>query len=286
MPTKIAISSFSFLGFGGGPDGTWVRSIPHLIDLCAGYGVDGIEMLIQHLDAGDYASPEKLAELQQYAAMRGIRIVTLAADNNPMQVSPQARADDLVHLMRQIDQADLLGAPFVRVQGGRWGTIPDFAGFLATGGVEPPVEGYTDEDAFGWIVTSLRAAADYAGKKGITLVLENHWGSTATAEGTKAIHDAVASPWLRYVLDTGNFFKRPDEYAEMATLLDDLAMVHAKIYTGGSRNDIPAQDYARIGEMLRNAGYSGYISIEYEGMAPAEEGILDGIRTVREHMSL
>src|SRR5690606_25676949 len=72
MTTKIAISSFSFLGFGGGPDGTWVRSIPHLIDLCAGYGVDGIEMLVQHLEAGGYGTPGKLAELQQYAAIRGI----------------------------------------------------------------------------------------------------------------------------------------------------------------------------------------------------------------------
>jgi sugar phosphate isomerase/epimerase len=284
MTTKIAISSFSFLGFGGGPDGTWVRSIPHLIDLCAGYGVDGIEMLIQHLDAGGYGAPQELAELQQYAAMRGIRIVTLAAHNNPMQVSPQARADDLRGLMRQIDQADLLGAPFVRVQGGRWGTTPDFAGFLATGGVEPPPEGHTDEEAFGWIVTSLRAAADYAGTKGITLVLENHWGSTATAEGTRAIHDAVESPWLRYVLDTGNFFKRPDEYAEMEVLLDDVALIHAKIYTGGSRNGIPPQDLARIGEMLRRIDYAGYVSIEYEGLAPADEGIRDGIRLVREHL--
>jgi L-ribulose-5-phosphate 3-epimerase len=149
MVTKIAISSFSFLGFGGGPDGTYVRSIPHLIDRCAEFDVDGVELLIQQLEAGGYDSPEKLAELQQYVAIRGIRIVTLAAENNPMRVSPQDRADDLAHLMAQIDQADLLGAPFVRVQGGRWGTIPAFADYLAAGGVEPPVEGYTDEEAFG-----------------------------------------------------------------------------------------------------------------------------------------
>jgi L-ribulose-5-phosphate 3-epimerase len=284
MVTKIAISSFSFLGFGGGPDGTYVRSIPHLIDRCVEFDVDGVELLIQHLEAGGYASPEKLAELQQYAAIRGIRIVTLAAENNPMRVSPQDRADDIEHLMAQIDQADLLGAPFVRVQGGRWGTIPAFADYLAAGGVEPPVEGYTDEEAFGWIVTSLRAAAAHAAPKGITLLLENHWGSTATAEGTNAIHDAVASPWLRYVLDTGNFFKRPDEYAEMETLLDDVALVHAKIYTGGSRNGIPPQDFARIGEMLRRVDYAGYISIEYEGLAPADEGIRDGIETLRQHL--
>lgn len=284
MATPIAISSFSFLGFGGEPDGTWIRSLPHMIDRCAEYGVAGVELLIQHLEATGYTTPEKLAELQQYAAMRGVRIVTLAAHNNPMQVSPQARADDLVSLLHQIDVADLLGAPFVRVQGGRWGTIPDFAGFLAAGGVEPPVEGYTEEEAFGWIVASLRAAAAYAGSKGITLVLENHWGSTATAEGTTAIHDAVASPWLRYVLDTGNFFKRPDEYAEMATMLGDLAMVHAKIYTGGSRNGIPPQDYGRIGKMLRDAEYRGYVSIEYEGLAMPDEGIRDGIRIIREHL--
>lgn len=283
MGVKIAISSFSFLGFGGAPDGVYVKSIPHIIDLCAEYGVDGVEMLIEHLHAGEYDSPEKLAELQQYAAMRGIRIVTFAASNNPMQVTPEARADDLTHLFAQIDQADLLGAPFVRVMGGRWGTLPDFADFIATGGVEPPPEGFTDEQGFEWIVTSLRTAAAYAGQRGITLVLENHWGSTATAEGTRAIHQAVGSPWLRYVLDTGNFFKRPDQYAEMEVMLEDLAMVHAKIYTGGSRNGIPPLDYERIGSMLKGIDYSGYVSIEFEGMVHPREGIADGIETIRRY---
>ena len=287
MSIKVALSSYSFAGWSG--DGTShefndTPNVFEMIDHCSEWGLDGIEFLQSHLVVNGAETDQKLAELAQHAAMSGVRIVTLAAQNNPLQASAADRADDLAELIKQIDAASILGAPFVRVMGGRWGTISDWEELLAHQGGEPPLEGFTDEDGLAWTVTCLRFAADYAGRKGITLVLENHWGPTGTAAGTKQIHDAVNSPFLKYVLDTGNFFHLEDQYAEMQVFADDLAMVHAKMYFGGSRVGVPGLDYARIREILDGAGYRGYVSIEFEGNAHPKDGIRDGIEQVNTYL--
>jgi sugar phosphate isomerase/epimerase len=290
MAVKIALSSYSFLGFHGdsvdwSSPRLWDRpTVFEMIDHCVEFGVDGIEFMNEHLNKSGVNTPEKLAELQQYAAIRGIRPVTLAASNNPLKTTPQERADDLAKLIGHIDWAAQLGTPFVRTLGGRWGTITDFKELTANRGEEPPQEGFTEDQGFEWTVTSLRYAAEYAGKRGVTLVLENHWGPTGTSAGCKKIHDAVDSPWLKYVLDTGNFFHLEDQYAEMETLLEDLAILHAKVYLGGSRVDVPDIDYARVNQLLQRINYTGYVSIEFEGKAHPKEGIPDGIATIRKHL--
>ena len=284
VAVKIALSSYSFLGYGGGPDGSDLPSVHQMIDHCVKYGVDGIEFLNEHLTASGVTTPETLAELQQYAAIRGIRPVTLAASNNPLKTTPQERANDLVKLIEHINWAHQLGAPFVRVLGGRWGTISDFDELTANRGEEPPAEGFTEEQGYEWTVTSLRYAAAYAGQLGVTLVLENHWGPTGTSAGCKKIHDGVSSPWLKYVLDTGNFFHLEDQYAEMETFLDDLAMLHTKVYKGGGRLVTPDIDYGRVNALLQKINYTGYVSIEFEGKAHPKEGIPDGIETIRKQL--
>ena len=290
MAVKIVLSSYSFLGFNEDPV-DWASpkawdspNVFEMVDHCVEFGVDGIEFLNEHLTRSGVDTPEKLAELQQYAAIRGIRPVTLAASNNPLKTTPQERADDLAKFIQHIDWAAQLGVPFVRTLGGRWGTIVNFSELTANRGEEPPVEGFTEEQGFEWTVTSLRYAAEYAGKRGVTLVLENHWGPTGTSAGCKKIHDAVDSPWLKYVLDTGNFFHLEDQYAEMETFMDDLAILHAKVYLGGSRMGVPEVDYSRVAELLDRINYSGYVSIEFEGNAHPREGIADGIETIRKHL--
>jgi L-ribulose-5-phosphate 3-epimerase len=154
---------------------------------------------------------------------------------------------------------------------------------MAANGEEPPMEGYTLYDAYAWTAEAFRTAAYYAGRKGVTLALENHWGLTATAEGTLRIYNDVCSPWLKLVLDTGNFIHTPDQYAEMRHMLPHLALVHAKTYVGGSMyfGDFEI-DYVRVAAMLREVGYTGYVSIEFEGNAMPEHGIAESVRRLRE----
>lgn len=281
MSVKIAISSYSFHRFGGGPEGNDPLTIEQMIDRCADYGVDGIELLWEHLVRDDKATTEAAHELHQYAALRGITPVTVAASHNPVQTTPERRAEELGKLKAAIDIASAMGAPFVRALGGRWNTITNFADLWNNQGEEPAAEGYTLDQGYAWAIEALKAGAEYAGERGVTLVLENHWGLTGTAAGTARIHDGVGSPWLKYVLDTGNFFQMPDPYAEMEAFFPDLAILHAKVYLGGGIIVSPDIDYGRVASMLREIDYTGYVSIEFEGKAHPQEGIPDGILTIR-----
>ncbi|MGI8486343.1 MAG: sugar phosphate isomerase/epimerase family protein [Thermomicrobiales bacterium] len=286
MAIKIAISSYSFHRFGGGPEGNEAPSVESMVDLCAEYGVDGIEFLIDHLRLSGKTTPAALHGLRQYMALRGIAPVTIAASHNPVQPTPEARSAELDKLIEAIDIAAELGAPFVRTLGGRWMTITDFQELLANNGEEPAKEGYTLDDSYDWAIEALKAGAYYAGLRGVTLVLENHWGLTGTAAGTARIHDGVGSPWLKYVLDTGNFTHRPDQYAEMMEFFPDLAILHAKVYLGGGMAVTPDIDYKRLAGMLEEIDYCGYVSIEFEGKAHPSDGVPDGIATVREAFGL
>ena len=281
MGVKIAISSYSFHRFGGGPEGNDPLTIEQMIDRCVDYGVDGIELLWEHLTLNNKTSPQSLAELHQYAAMRGVTPVTVAASHNPVQVTPEARAAELDKLKQAIDVASALGAPFVRTLGGRWNTAKDFMELWNNLGEEPAAEGYTIDESYEWVIEALKEGAAYAGEKGVTLVLENHWGLTGTAEGTRRIHDGVDSPWLKYVLDTGNFFQLPDPYAAMEVFFPDLAILHAKVYLGGGIIVSPDIDYAQVASMLKEINYNGYVSIEFEGKAHPKEGIPDGVLIIR-----
>jgi sugar phosphate isomerase/epimerase len=280
---KIAISSYSFHRFGGGPEGNDPLSVEQMIDRCVEYGVDGIELLWEHLVLDNATSPQALHRLHQYAAVRGITPVTVAASHNPVQTTPERRAEELDKLKAAIDVADALGAPFVRALGGRWHTITNFGALWNNLGEEPAAAGYTLDQGYEWAIEALKAGAEYAGERGVTLVLENHWGLTGTAAGTARIHNGVNSPWLKYVLDTGNFFQMPDPYAEMETVLPDLAILHAKVYLGGwlIQDPSPDIDYSRVAGLLREIDYTGYVSIEFEGKAHPNEGIPDGLLVIR-----
>jgi sugar phosphate isomerase/epimerase len=279
---KIAISSYSFHRFGAGPEGNDAPTIEQMIDRCADLDVDGIELLWEHLTLHDLTSSRSLHELHQHAALRGITPVTVAATHNPVQVALEGRASELAKLKRAVDAASALGAPFVRAHGGRWHTIDSFLEMWNNRGEEPAAEGFTLDQSYEWAIEALKEGAEYAGLRGVTLVLENHWGLTGTAEGTKRIHDGVNSPWLKYVLDTGNFFHLPDPYAEMEVFFPDLAILHAKVYLGGAMLPVsPEIDYGRVASMLDRIGYNGYVSIEFEGKAHPNDGIPDGLLTVR-----
>jgi len=286
MAVKLAISSYSFHRFGGGPEGKDALTIEQMIDHCVSYNVSGLEILTEHLKINNKTSPEALHELRQYAAIRGIVPVTIAASHNPVQVTGEARAEELQKLKTTVDWASDIGAPFVRALGGRWQTAPNFQYLLEHDGEEPPIEGYTMDQGYEWAIEALREGAEYAGSKGVTLVLENHWGLTGTEIGCLRIQQGVNSPWLKLVLDTGNFVHRPDQYAAMATFLPELAVCHAKVYKGGGMVVTPEIDYTRVADLLASVDFNGYLSVEFEGKAHPSEGIPDGLATIRSAFNL
>ncbi len=108
-----------------------------------------------------------------------------------------------------------------------------------------------------------RKLAKEAGKRGVIMGLENHWGLGRTVEGVKRVVDAVDSPWLRVTLDTGNFLENP--YDRLAALAKETVLLQAKTYLGGGVWYTLELDYDRIGKIMREANFTGYVSLEFEG---------------------
>jgi sugar phosphate isomerase/epimerase len=266
---RIAVSSYSFHRFGAGPEGREAPSVASMIERCAAWGIDGIEILGFHLRD---LSREDLHELRRLALRRGVAIVSVSANHNFVQPDPAARRREIDVVARWVDAAGALGAPIVRAFGGRWNTL-EWPAFMAAGGVEPPRSGYGDDDAYAWSVEAFKVASYYAARSGIALAVENHWGLTGRAEGVLRLVRETGSEWLGVALDTGNFPGVPDMYAEMASLAPLAILVHAKCYPGGGLYyDLPL-DYRRIGQMLREADYRGYVSIVHEGKMLPDEAI-------------
>ncbi len=279
MAIKLATSSYSFHRFGEGPEGNDRPTLHEMVERCADLGLDGLELLGYHMDD---TSPETLNALRGFAAQKGIALVAVSAHHNFVNPDAEKRRANLDVLAKWVDVAHDLGSIAVRAFGGRWSTRRVFAEYMAANGEEPPIEGYTDEDGFAWNAEAFKIASYYAGRKGIFIALENHWGFTGTSAGVLRILRDVDSPWLKVVLDTGNFNYRPDQYAEMAELAPHAIMVHAKTYFGGGLYYSANLDYRRIGRMLKEAGFRGYVSIEFEGRAHPDQGLKDSVAMLRE----
>jgi sugar phosphate isomerase/epimerase len=150
----------------------------------------------------------------------------------------------VTHVKRWIELAALLGAQSVRV----------FAGSVPKDAVE--------EDARRWAVEGLKECAAHAGKQGVILGLENHGGITSAVDQLLGLVEAVGSPWLGVNLDTGNFEQRVYESLEKAAPYAVSVQVKVEVREGKGAKQ-PA-DLKRIVEILRAAGYRGYVALEYE----------------------
>ncbi len=151
-------------------------------------------------------------------------------------------------------------------------------------GEEPPIAGFTDNNAFDWVIESINACLPTAQKEGVVMMIENHWGLTTKVENVIRIHKAVNSPWLGVNLDTGNY---PDDpYPGITTLAPYASIVQAKTYYGGGEWYTLDLDYKRIAGILRNAGFSGWVSLEMEGQGEPGHGRAEELRAAARSVRL
>jgi sugar phosphate isomerase/epimerase len=111
------------------------------------------------------------------------------------------------------------------------------------------------------------------------LALENHWGLSRTPEGLLRILNSISSPYLGALMDTGNFMENP--YSKLEAIAPRTVYVQAKAYTGGGEWYTLDLDYRRIANILRKAGYSGYVSLEFEGKADPDKAVPENIAILR-----
>ncbi len=271
-PNSIAVSTYSYWRYR--PDTK--LTIEECIDLAADTGFDGVEIL--HVQMQDESNPT-LQRIKQRAFRHGMDLCGLSTHQSFVSPDPEFRQKNVEHTIKCIELAYALGIPTIRVNTGRWGTSKDFDELMANRGIEPRLEGYTDDDGFEWVYEGLEKCLPAAERCGVVLGLENHWGLGRTAEGVLRVIHKLDSPWLRATLDTGNFLD--NQYEQYAQLAPEAVFVQAKTYYGGGTWYTLDIDYDRVANILRDVNYRGYISLEFEGEEKHETAIPKSLEVLR-----
>ena len=138
-------------------------------------------------------------------------------------------------------------------------------------------------------VDGLTQLSTYAKTKNVNVIVENHGGFSSNAAMLVDVINQVGLPNCGTLPDFGNFcvkredgsyFSSPcieeyDRYQGIQELMPYAKAVSAKSHDFDEKGNEIHTDYARMLEIVENAGYSGYIGVEYEGSSLGEEeGIL------------
>jgi sugar phosphate isomerase/epimerase len=210
---------------------------------CASFGLEATELTSYYFP--DPVTPEYLFDLRRLCFRLGLDVSGTAVRND-FGLPPGPERDHwIAHVKSWVDYSAMLGAPVIRI----------FAGSVPRGS--------SPQEAHRRMVEGFEECCEYAGKHGIHLALENHGGPTATVEGLLALVRDVQSPWFGVNLDTGNFVSN-DIYADLAKAAPYAINVQVKVVVTGPDGKKQPTDFARLASILRQAGYRGYIVLEYE----------------------
>lgn len=237
-------------------------SLEKFIDYCAVQGLGATELTGYYFPKD--ITTEYLLSLRAQTHRLGISISGTAIGNDFCLPEGDARQKQLAECREWIDYAAIMGAPAIRIFAGK---VP---------------KGDTEDAAIERCVAGINECLNYAATKGVFLALENHGGITATPEQMmKIISKVDSSPWFGVNFDSGNF-QTEDPYADLAKIAPYAvnAQIKAAIAPAGKKQ--PA-DFERIVKILKDAGYRGFVALEYEEAESPFEAIpklLDQLRSL------
>jgi L-ribulose-5-phosphate 3-epimerase len=244
--------------------------VEQVLDTASELGLAGVEVIFRQLESDD---PVYLRTLRRQAFQNGVNLYNVAIHQDFVWGTAEEREKQITYTKHCIDRTVELGAPSIRINSGGWRQEGSSGGLVENKGWTVPWDGATEEDGFAWAIEGLGICTDYAQERGILLLLENHWGLTTHADGMVRLLEGVNSPWLRAILDMGNFYLEDDMYTAMEKIAPWVDLAHAKTYPGGGTYFDIDIDCTRVFQILKAAGFSGYTTIEMEGHEDAETAV-------------
>ena len=125
----------------------------------------------------------------------------------------------------------------------------------------------------------LRRLNEFGDSIGINTIVENHGGLSSNGKWLSAVMERVDHSRVGTLPDFGNFRIQGDEwydrYQGMKELMPYAKAVSAKSHEFDEKGNEAGSDFYRIMNIVLDAGYKGYVGIEYEGSVHTE---MEGIR--------
>jgi sugar phosphate isomerase/epimerase len=283
---KLAVSTYSLSRWRREND----RSLEDSVDWIADHGTavefSGLD------DRGSDNPVARAAELREHCRRRGTAIAGYSVGAE-LLVGPEQQRKVIDALKTQVDVAAELGVASMRHDVTR-GFADDWSGPR------------TFEAALEVVVPAIREVAAYAQPKGVKTSLENHGFYMQASERVERLIQMVNHPNYGLTMDMGNFLcvnedpvqavRRVVKYALIAHVKDfhvrpkqtmppsgwfatptEIALRGAIV--GHGVIDIPAQL-----AILKDNGYRGYLSLEFEGMEEPARAVELGLEYLRREL--
>ena len=222
------------------------------------YGLSAVEY-VSTLFAGKGADDAYLRDLRGRCDGEGVRSVLIMVDGEGDlgAADPRARAAAVERHLKWLHAARALGCFAIRVNARSEGSREEQLERCAEG---------------------IGALADRARTDGLDVIVENHGGISSDGGWMADLMRRTARPNVGTLPDFGNFrlstTEQYDRYRGIAEMMPWARDVSAKSYAFDAEGNETTIDYARMFRILDEAGYAGFVGIEFEGKGMAErEGI-------------
>ena len=223
------------------------------------FGIDAVEYVNQFFKdkAKDAAY---LAELNTRARDNGVTNLLIMIDGEGALGDPDdaRRTQAVENHYKWVEAAKTLGCHSIRVNAHSEGSYDQQMKLAADG---------------------LGRLNEFGDKHGIGVIVENHGGLSSNGKWLAGVMKMVGHPNCGTLPDFGNFRTGPNEeydrYQGTKELMPYAKGVSAKSHEFDAEGNEVRTDYERMIKIVLDAGYHGYIGIEWEGDEPGE---VEGIR--------
>ncbi len=232
---------------------TW--ELPKILEFAEANQFAAIELrgLLGSLDLPSLSefAPNRIAQTIKAIAAHGIRIACVSSSSAMHESDPPKRQQSLADAKRFIDLASALGAPYVRIFGN------DIKG--------------DKEEVITRVAAGMRTLADYAGPRGVTVILESH-GDFTDSPTLKEVLLRADSPHTALLWDAHHTFVSSNEEPEYTVrelgkwirhthLKDSVAEGKDRRYVLTGTGEVPIERQVRA---LQGIDYKGFYCFEWE----------------------
>ncbi len=222
------------------------------------YGIDGVEYV--NVFFKDKAKDTAyLTDLKKRCDDNGVTSVLIMCDAEGDLGDPDGakRTEAVENHYKWVEAAKFLGCHSIRVNA------------RSTGSYDEQLERAAD---------GLRRLSEFGGKHDINVIVENHGGLSSNGAWLAAVMKNVNLPNCGTLPDFGNFQMSPgewyDKYQGVRELMPYAKGVSAKSHVFDAAGNEAEIDYIKMMKIVLDAGYHGYVGIEWEGETPSEaEGV-------------
>ncbi len=257
-------------------------SLVEFYKLCKQNDINDVELLDAFLK-----DEESVLKAKNYLDSLGMKVSCYSISNNFVKASVEERHSEIEKVRTGIRYSRLLGTPLLRI----------FSGF------EPKDNSISYEDGKKMIIECFKECVPLAEENGIIFVLENHNTYTGKSGKIKDMLELIGSKALMLNYDVGNFhLEAEDPVNALNNLVDYVRYVHLKDHmvvpdehVGRYAKDGKKYYGKIIGEgelplkkiynILKENGYNGYLTIEYEGDGEPVDSLIKSIEYVRHIMT-